>query len=322
MERRALITDCTTLIGESLLRTLNQNSEPCFAENWGEDFFPDSEQISRYLNENSITDIYFTSVFEAGVAYNQNHQNEMALKNLKMGLPLAKSIYETDTIGRLINFGSSCMYSPDSSHPYNEKNIFVGRPEKTNLGYAFAKCNLAYIFNKLGEQSGISVLTIIPSNLFGENDTFGERAHVIAALVSKFQNARIKNETEVSVWGTGYAVRDFLYVDEFTKMAIEISKQNECCGYINIGSGEGMRINQLVELIAEITEYKGRILYDSSKPEGVKSKVLNCDRLHSMGLSASKNSFVEGIKKINAKYLEHIKLKNFDTESAIQEASL
>ncbi len=240
-----------------------------------------------------------------GIMANNTFRTEFILENLKINLNVLESIINYPDI-KLINLGSSCIYPLDASNPIVEESFMSGKLEPTNSPYAMAKLTAIEMGNALKIQYGHKIINLMPTNLYGPNDNFDlNNSHVIPGLISRFYNAVSNESSEISIWGTGAPLREFLYVEDFAN-AIEFLLEKEWeHELLNIGSGEEVSIKQLAYLLKEISGFKGDIVFDPSKPDGNPKKLLNLDKINSLGWESSTPLEV-GLKKTYQWYLDNI----------------
>lgn len=188
---------------------------------------------------------------------------------------------------KIINLGSSCIYPLNSENPIGESLIMSGKLEPTNSPYAMAKLTAIEIGNALSTQLGHEVINLMPTNLYGPNDNFHPvNSHVIPGLINRFHNSKLNNESEVSIWGDGSPLREFLYVDDLAD-AIKFIIQNKIShDLINVGSSVEISISKLADLIAQTVQYEGSIVYDETKPNGNMRKLLDNSLINSYGWKA------------------------------------
>ena len=240
-----------------------------------------------------------------GIMANNTFRTEFILENLKININVLESIINYPNI-KLINLGSSCIYPLDASNPIVEESFMSGKLEPTNSPYAMAKLTAIEMGNALKIQHGHKIINLMPTNLYGPNDNFDlNNSHVIPGLISRFYNAVSTKSSEISIWGTGAPLREFLYVEDFAN-AIEFLLEKEWeHELLNIGSGEEVSIKQLAYLLKEISGFKGDIIFDPSKPDGNPKKLLNLDKINSLGWKSSTPLEV-GLKKTYQWYLDNI----------------
>jgi len=197
---------------------------------------------------------------------------------------------------KIINLGSSCIYPLNSENPIGESSIMSGKLEPTNSPYAMAKLTAIEIGNALSTQLGHEVINLMPTNLYGPNDNFHPvNSHVIPGLINRFHNSKLNNESEVSIWGDGSPLREFLYVDDLAD-AIKFIIQNKISDdLINVGSSVEISISKLADLIAQTVQYEGSIVYDETKPNGNMRKLLDNSLINSYGWKA-KTPLKDGLR--------------------------
>ena len=189
-------------------------------------------------------------------------------------------------VKKLLFLGSSCIYPKYAAQPITESSMLTGELESTNEPYAIAKIAGVKLCENYNRQYGCNFISAMPTNLYGPNDNYDlNNSHVLPALLFKFHNAKIKNEPEVTVWGTGTPKREFLHVDDVAEACYFLMNNYSENTPINIGTGEDISIKELAEIIKEIVGFKGKIIWDSSKPDGTPRKLLDVSTIHKLGWS-------------------------------------
>jgi GDP-L-fucose synthase len=207
----------------------------------------------------------------------------------------------------LMFLGSVCIYPKFAPVPVKEEYLLTGELEPTNQWYATAKIAGIKMCQAYRKQYGSDFVSVMPSNLYGQGDNFHlENSHVIPALLRKFLEAKETNSPTVTCWGTGAARREFLYVDDMADACLFLMNNYSDERIINIGFGEDYTIRELVEIILEVTEYKGEIVWDVSKPDGTPKRLLDMTRLFDLGWKP-KVSLREGLTKTLEWYKLHEK---------------
>ena len=245
-----------------------------------------------------------------GILANDKFRAEFIYDNLMIESNIIHNAYKYG-VQKLIFLGSSCIYPKLAPQPLKEEYLLSGYLEYTNEPYAIAKIAGIKLCENYYRQYGCNFFSAMPTNLFGFNDNFNlNTSHVLPALMRKFHEAKINSQPEVVVWGSGTPKREFLYVDDLAEAIVFLlEKVNAKDLYqtritqINIGMGKDLTINELAELIAEVIGFKGKIVYDSSKPDGTPRKLMDVTRINNLGWKA-KTDLKTGIQKTYQWYLE------------------
>lgn len=248
-----------------------------------------------------------------GIIANNTYRAEFIYDNIMIEANIIHAAHQIE-VEKLLFLGSSCIYPKDAPQPLKEEYLLTNILEPTNEPYAIAKIAGIKLCENYYHQYGDNFFSVMPTNLYGPNDNFNlKTSHVLPALIRKFHEAKSRNSPTATVWGTGKVYREFLYVQDMANACIElmismnaeeIYKQG--ISHINIGVGKDLTISDLANLIAEIVKYPGKIIYDSSKPDGVFKKLLDVTRLHEFGWR-EKTPLREGIEKVYKWFLDNYK---------------
>ncbi len=240
--------------------------------------------------------VFLAAAKVGGIMANKTQKADFIYQNLQIQNNI---IYNSWKFGvkKLLFLGSSCIYPKDCPQPIKEEYFMTGKLEETNDAYAIAKIAGIKMCQSFNEQYQTNFISVMPTNLYGPNDNFDlENSHVLPAMIRKFSEAKEKNETKVTLWGTGMVYREFLFVDDLADALIYLMNNYDSSEIINIGTGEDLTIKDLAEKIKKLSGFEGEIIWDISKPDGVKRKRLDTDNLSKTGWK-SKTNFDEGIKK-------------------------
>ena len=250
-----------------------------------------------------------------GIHANITYPADFIYQNLMIEANVIHSAYE-HKVKRLLFLGSSCIYPRAVEQPMSEGAILTDVLEPTNEPYALAKIAGIKLCESYNRQHGTDFRSVMPTNLYGINDNFHpENAHVIPALIRRFHEAKVNNDKEVSVWGTGKAIREFLYVDDMAEASLFILELDEktyqanikpMLSHINIGTGKGITIRETAKIIRQIVGFKGKLTFDSAKPDGTPKKLIDVKRLKDMGWSYTTN-LEKGLRETYNWYLEQVK---------------
>jgi len=239
-----------------------------------------------------------------GIGANSNYPVEFLSENLQIQTNLIDACHAA-SVEKVIFLGSSCIYPRDCKQPIKEEYILTGPLEPTNSAYALAKISGLELIKSYRKQHKHKWITVMPTNLYGPNDNFDlENSHVLPALIRKFVEATNNRLKTVTLWGTGSAIREFLYVEDLARAIVFCTENYDSDDHINIGTGIGISIKQLAEKISEITGFSGEIVWDKSKPDGMPVKVLDVGRIKSLGWSPT-FSFEDGLVKTVNWYREN-----------------
>ena len=225
-----------------------------------------------------------------GIVANNTYRAQFIYENLMIEANIIHAAYKNN-VEKLIFLGSSCIYPKLAPQPLKEEYLLTGLLEQTNEPYAIAKIAGIKLCENYYKQYGCNYISAMPTNLYGPNDNFNlETSHVLPALIRKFHEAKVQGKHSVAIWGTGKPMREFMYVEDLANaivfMMANINAKDiyeNGLSQLNIGTGKDISISDLAKLIAEITEFKGNIVYDSSKPDGTPRKLMDVTRINSLG---------------------------------------
>ena len=241
-----------------------------------------------------------------GIHANNTYPAEFIYINLAIAANAIHSAYRHG-VNRLLFLGSSCIYPKLAPQPIREESLLTGPLEPTNEAYAIAKITGLKLCEYYRKQYGVLFHSAMPTNLFGPGDNYHpQNSHVMPALIRRFHEARLANAPEVCAWGTGSPRREFLHVDDLADAIAHIIKVDNPPDWINIGCGTDITIKELTETVADIVGYRGRIVWDHSKPDGTPRKLLDISRLNALGWKPSM-TLREGITKTYESFLNELK---------------
>ncbi|MCH1612238.1 MAG: GDP-L-fucose synthase [Flavobacteriales bacterium] len=296
----------TGLVGSSLVKQLSLDNQFQIFEGTRRnvDLF-NLDETSKFIEKNRPDVVINAAAKVGGIVANNTQRLEFILENLKINMNILEACIPFNQI-KIINLGSSCIYPLNSENPIRESLIMSGKLEPTNSPYAMAKLTAIEIGDALSRQLGHEVINLMPTNLYGPNDNFHPlNSHVIPGLINRFHNSKLNNESEISIWGDGSPLREFLYVDDLAD-AIKFIIQNKISdNLINVGSSMEISISKLASLIAETVQYNGSIVYDTTKPNGNNRKLLDNSLINSYGWKA-KTTLEAGLRLTYDWYLKNI----------------
>jgi GDP-L-fucose synthase len=257
-----------------------------------EDFFEVEKPEYVFLAAAKVGGIHANNTFPAEFIYN----------NIMIESNIIHSAYKYG-VKKLLFLGSSCIYPKFSEQPIKEEYLLTGTLEPTNEAYAIAKITGIELCKFYRRQYGVDFISAMPTNLYGINDNFDlNTSHVLPALIRKIHEAKITNQKEVIMWGTGKPKREFLYVDDLADACLFLMEHYSDELHVNVGTGEDIEIRELTYLIKNIIGYEGDIVSDLSKPDGTPRKLLDVSKLHQLGWK-HKVSLEKGIRNVYEWYL-------------------
>ncbi|HEY0817448.1 MAG TPA: GDP-L-fucose synthase [Rhizobacter sp.] len=230
-----------------------------------------------------------------GIQANNVYRADFIYQNLMIEANLIHGAHLAD-VQRMMFLGSSCIYPRDCPQPIKEDYLLTGPLEHTNEPYAIAKIAGIKLCDNYNAQYGRQYVSVMPTNLYGPNDNYDlANSHVLPALLRKAHEARERGDSEYVVWGSGNPRREFLYVDDLADACVHLAEQGYAGPLVNIGTGEDVTIRELAESVMKTVGFQGRIVFDSSKPDGTPRKLLDVSRLASLGWRA-KTSLQDGLR--------------------------
>lgn len=249
--------------------------------------------VEKFFDKERPEIVILAAAKVGGIYANNTYRADFIYNNLQIQNNVIHSAYKFG-VKKLLFLGSSCIYPRMAPQPIKEESLLTGELEPTNEAYACAKIAGIKMCENYFRQYGCNFVSVMPTNLYGENDSFDlQNAHVLPALLRRFHEAKKNNQPEISIWGTGEAKREFMHVDDMSDACLYVLKYLEAqdlfdrgISHINIGTGKDISIKELAEKIAKTVGYSGRIVFDTSKPDGTPRKLLDVSRLSNLGWKA------------------------------------
>jgi GDP-L-fucose synthase len=261
--------------------------------------------INRMLSDARPDMIIHLAAQVGGIGANREHPAEFFYNNLMMGVQLMHRAWETG-VEKFVAIGTICAYPKFTPVPFREENLWEGYPEETNAPYGLAKKMLLVQAQAYRQQYGYNAIFLLPVNLYGPGDNFDLRSsHVIPALIRKCVEAVEEGREEIKVWGDGSPTREFLYVEDAAEGILLAAEEYDDSGPVNLGSGYEISIKDLVTLIARMTGFEGKLVWDTSKPNGQPRRGLDVNRAREFFGFEAKIPFEEGIRSTVQWYLEN-----------------
>lgn len=259
------------------------------------------QQVDDFIKVNKPDYVFLSAAKVGGIQANINSPAEFLYDNLCIQNNVINSSFRAG-VKKLIYLGSSCIYPRDCPQPMKEDYMLTGPLEPTNEGYAIAKIAGLKMLEAYKHQYGFDSLNLMPCNLYGTNDHYDPtNSHVLTALVKRFVDAVDDGVKEVVMWGNGSSRREFMHISDFIKAVFFLIEKWPTSEMINVGTGQDVSIRELAELIAEKTNYKGTMVWDTSKPDGMPRKCLDISKLERLGFKSTV-SLEAGIERTIAEY--------------------
>lgn len=265
-------------------------------------------QVEHFFQGEKPEYVFVAAAKVGGIKANDTYPADFIYANLAIQTHLVHAAYRHGA-RKLLFLGSSCIYPKHAPQPMKEEDLLTGTLEPTNEAYAIAKIAGIKLCAAYNRQYGTDFIGAMPTNLYGPGDNYDlENSHVIPALIRKFHEAKMQGLTEAVVWGTGTPRREFLFSDDLADACVFLMERHsaaEIGEFINIGVGADMSIQEAAVSIAEIVGFRGKIVFDSRRPDGTSRKLLDVSRMQSLGWR-SRTPFREGLKVAYADFLERI----------------
>ena len=301
IKKRIFVSGHKGLVGSSIVRQLSLNSNVELILKSRKNLnLVNQEEVNNFFKNEHIDQVYLSAGKVGGIKANNTMPADFIYENLMIEANIINSAFENN-VKKLLFLGSSCIYPKYADQPMAETELLKGYLEPTNEPYAIAKIagiKLCESYNRQYKDSkNIDFRTVMPTNIYGPGDHYNENnSHVIPALIMKFSEALKNNKSKVSIWGSGNAKREFLYVDDLAKACIFVMNYNydkyqkfvnDMINHINIGYGEDISIKNLVYKISNLIGYKGNILFDNNMPDGTPKKLIDSKKINKMGWKPS-----------------------------------
>ncbi|WP_257469500.1 GDP-L-fucose synthase [Pantoea allii] len=314
MIKKVFIAGHRGMVGSAILRQLSSRTDIEIITKTKEELnLLSKNDVEEFFQSSDIDEVYLAAAKVGGIHANNHFPADFIYENMLIECNVIHAAHLAN-IPKLLFLGSSCIYPKFAEQPIKESALLTGELEQTNEPYAIAKIAGIKLCESYNRQFGRDYRSVMPTNLYGENDNFHpENSHVVPALMRRFHEAMLNDDSEVIVWGSGNPMREFLYVDDMAEASVFVMELNNATyanntapmlSHINVGTGIDCSIRELAQTIAEVVGYKGEIKFDSSKPDGTPRKLLDVQRLKDMGWSYSTDLNV-GIKKTYNWFLEN-----------------
>ncbi|WP_434138037.1 GDP-L-fucose synthase [Photobacterium leiognathi] len=293
MKKRIFVAGHRGMVGSAIVRQLSQRANvEIITRTRNELDLLNQQAVSDFFANECIDEVYLAAAKVGGIYANNTYPADFIYENLIMECNIIHAAHSND-VQHLLFLGSSCIYPKLAEQPMTESALLTDTLEATNEPYAVAKIAGIKLCESYNRQYGRDYRSVMPTNLYGENDNFHpDNSHVIPALMRRFHEAKLNNDNEVVVWGTGTPMREFLFVDDMAAASIHVMElDNETyqantqpmLSHINVGTGVDCTIREMAETMAKVVGFEGDVVFDSTKPDGTPRKLMDVSRLADLG---------------------------------------
>lgn len=286
------------MVGSALVRKLTEQGHTHIITKTSSELDLRNQQVvSDFFEKEKPEFVFLAAAKVGGIHANNTYRAEFLYDNLMMEANIIHASY-LQKVKKLMFLGSSCIYPKLAPQPLKEEYLLTGLLEPTNEPYAIAKIAGIKLCEAYRSQYACNFISVMPTNLYGPNDNYDlNNSHVLPALIRKFHSAKTENKPEVVVWGTGVPLREFLHVDDLADACYFLMLNYNQAELVNIGCGEDISIKDLALLVKDVVNYKGNLVFDTSKPDGTPRKLLDISKLKKLGWSP-KITLKEGIASV------------------------
>ncbi|PPC74958.1 GDP-fucose synthetase [Pokkaliibacter plantistimulans] len=314
MKKRVFVAGHNGMVGSAIIRQLCERDDiTLITRNRTELDLLDSAQVRSFFHSEQIDEVYLAAAKVGGIVANNTYPAEFIYQNLMIECNVIHSAHQAG-VQKLLFLGSSCIYPKFAEQPIREDSLLQGHLESSNEPYAIAKIAGIKLCESYNRQYGRDYRSVMPTNLYGPFDNFHpQNSHVIPALLRRFHEARQNDQPEVVVWGSGKAMREFLFVDDMAEASVFVMELADdiytthtrpMISHINVGTGVDCTIKELAQTIARVTGYEGMVVFDANKPDGTPRKLTDVSRLESLGWTA-KVKLEDGLRSAYQWFLDN-----------------
>jgi GDP-L-fucose synthase len=291
--KKVFVAGHNGMVGSAIVRQLEKSgTAEVITRNRKELDLTNQAAVQQFFSEQQIDQVYLAAAKVGGIIANNTYPADFIYENLMIQANIIHAAH-INNVQQLLFLGSSCIYPKLAAQPMAENALLTGTLEPTNEPYALAKIAGIKLCESYHRQYGRDYRSVMPTNLYGPNDNFHpDNSHVIPALLRRFHEAKLANAPEVTAWGSGSPMREFLHVDDMAAASIfvmELDKStyekhtSPMLSHINVGTGIDCTIRELTETVAKVVGYSGKIVWDTTKPDGAPRKLMNVERLKELG---------------------------------------
>lgn len=296
----------TGLVGSAMMRLLQKEGYTNLVWRTKDDLdLTRKDEVDGWFAQERPQYVIIAAARVGGIFDNDTHPVDFIYENIMIASNVIHAAHEYQ-VKKLLNLGSACIYPKDSQQPIKEEYFMTGKLEPTNDAYAIAKIAAIKLCQSYHRQYDDNFISAMPTNLYGPGDTFNDKyAHVLPALLHKLVVAKETGQPFVPVWGSGKPRREFMFVDDLARALLVLMEKYDSPEIINIGTGEDINILDLVELIKKVVGYKGKIILDGTKPDGMPLRRLDVCRLHELGFR-HEYTLEQGLRETYKWYIKNV----------------
>lgn len=274
------------MVGSAIMRALDARGMTPLVATRQELDLERQEPVEKWFADNRPQVVIIAAAQVGGIHANKTFPRDFLYRNMMIAGNLIETAHKNG-VQKLLYLGSSCIYPRNAPQPITEEALLTGTLEPTNEWYAVAKIAGMKLVQAYRRQFGTDYISLMPTNLYGIGDNYHpEHSHVIAALIRRIHEAKLKNAPDVVIWGTGTPRREFLFVDDFAEGAIHAMENYSGDSFMNVGSGTDLTIAELARTIADVVGFTGGLVFDASKPDGTPRKLLDVSKMKALGWEA------------------------------------
>jgi len=292
------------MVGSSIMRKLHDEGYQNLITRTSKELdLRDQTQVRSFFEKEQPNYVFLAAAKVGGIHANNVFRAEFLYDNLMIESNVIHESYK-NKVDKLLFLGSSCIYPKFAPQPMNESSLLTGELEPTNEPYAIAKITGIKLCDAYRSQYGCNFISAMPTNLYGPNDNYDlNNSHVLPALIRKFHEAKINQQSYVEIWGTGSPLREFMHADDLADALYFLMLNYNEPGFVNVGTGVEISIKNLAELIMRVVGFQGELKFNTSKPDGTPRKLMDSGKLLHMGFQPQ-ISLEEGIKKVYKEFAD------------------